>query len=103
MSVPDGGPAFPCAWCDLPASHKQGRIHLCPKHYRFQSMRTRAAHGIRDGDRIDWLEARMATDLLMADLATALANQRHETDVTIEDYDDVCKERDALRATLRHA
>lgn len=38
----DGGPAFTCKWCDAPAVRKQGRIWLCPKHYRFQQMRVRA-------------------------------------------------------------
>lgn len=35
-----------CVWCPSPAVRKQGRIWLCWKHYRFMSMRCRAA---RDG------------------------------------------------------
>lgn len=38
----DGGPAFPCAWCDSASHIKQGRILLCPMHYRISSMRSRA-------------------------------------------------------------
>lgn len=46
MSTPinDGGPA--CRWCNSAAVIRQGRIDLCAKHYRFQTMRTRAR---RDG------------------------------------------------------
>ena len=44
MTRDTGGPA--CAWCEEPSHIRQGRIHLCAKHYRISSMRTRAA---RDG------------------------------------------------------
>lgn len=49
MTNPDGGAAFPCAWCDQPSHIKQGRIWLCRKHYRFSSMRSRAK---RDGKQV---------------------------------------------------
>lgn len=45
MSVNDGGPA-PCAWCARPSHIRQGRILLCARHYRINSMRARAK---RDG------------------------------------------------------
>ncbi|MGR3218716.1 MAG: hypothetical protein ACUZ8H_02715 [Candidatus Anammoxibacter sp.] len=40
MTKDTGGQA--CQWCNEGAVRKQGRIWLCPKHYRFQQMRVNA-------------------------------------------------------------
>lgn len=88
---PENPPAFPCAWCDEVAARKQGRLWLCPKHYRHQQMRVNAKRHGKAVPSYHQLECISTPELLCMDCGRVmnwLSGDGQSTVVTLQHYRD---------------